>query len=150
MTIDSHRAGGKILEILLVEDNPVDVHMIRQAFLAWETETNLHVARHGEEALNFLFRRGDYAEAVRPDLVILDLNLPRKNGREVLAEIRRVPVTSAIPVIVFTTSDAESDARISFQLGASLFYRKPEDLDAFLGVMSSIQDFCLTLLDPPS
>ncbi|AFM24424.1 response regulator [Desulfomonile tiedjei] len=150
MTMDFPQADTDTLEILVVEDNPVDIHMMRQAILTWEIKINLRVARHGEEALNYLFRRGDYAEAVKPHLVILDLNLPRKNGREVLAEIRKVPATSDIPVIVLTTSDAESDARISFELGASLFYRKPEDLDAFLDVMASIQDFCRTLLNPPS
>jgi two-component system, chemotaxis family, response regulator Rcp1 len=139
------------LEILLVEDNPADVRLTEEAFREGKIHNTLVVARDGVEAMDFLYRRGKYADAVRPDLILLDLNLPRKDGREVLAEIKADPDLRRIPVVVLTTSRAEMDIVRSYNLHANCYVVKPVDLDQFIGIIQSIESFWLTavMLPPP-
>jgi two-component system, chemotaxis family, response regulator Rcp1 len=143
--------GGRPLEILLVEDNPADVRLTEEAFREGKIHNTLVVARDGVEAMDFLYRRGKYADAVRPDLILLDLNLPRKDGREVLAEIKADPDLRRIPVVVLTTSRAEMDIVRSYNLHANCYVVKPVDLDQFIGIIQSIESFWLTavMLPPP-
>jgi two-component system, chemotaxis family, response regulator Rcp1 len=143
--------NAKPLEILLVEDNPADVRLTEEAFREGKIHNTLVVARDGVEAMDFLYRRGKYADAVRPDLILLDLNLPRKDGREVLAEIKADPDLRRIPVVVLTTSRAEMDIVRSYNLHANCYVVKPVDLDQFIGIIQSIESFWLTavMLPPP-
>jgi chemotaxis family two-component system response regulator Rcp1 len=141
---------GKPIEILLVEDNPADVRLTHEALKEGKVRNNLHVARDGVDALEFLRRVGPYKDATRPDLVLLDLNLPRKDGREVLAEIKRDPELRTIPVVVLTTSSAEADILRSYNLHANCYITKPVDLDQFVQVIKSIDDFWLTVVRLPS
>jgi two-component system, chemotaxis family, response regulator Rcp1 len=143
--------SGRPLEILLVEDNPADVRLTEEAFREGKIHNTLVVARDGVEAMDFLYRRGKYADAVRPDLILLDLNLPRKDGREVLAEIKADPDLRRIPVVVLTTSRAEMDIVRSYNLHANCYVVKPVDLDQFIGIIQSIESFWLTavMLPPP-
>lgn len=141
---------GKPIEILLVEDNPADVRLTEEALREGKVRNNLHVARDGVEAIEFLRGRGKFAGAVRPDLVLLDLNLPRKDGREVLAEIKEDPELCAIPVVVLTTSSAEADILKSYKLHANCYITKPVDLEQFVVVVKSIDDFWLTVVRLPS
>jgi two-component system, chemotaxis family, response regulator Rcp1 len=143
--------SGRPLEILLVEDNPADVRLTEEAFREGKIHNTLVVARDGVEAMDFLHRRGKYADAVRPDLILLDLNLPRKDGREVLAEIKADPDLRRIPVVVLTTSRAEMDIVRSYNLHANCYVVKPVDLDQFIGIIQSIESFWLTavMLPPP-
>jgi two-component system, chemotaxis family, response regulator Rcp1 len=143
--------NAKPLEILLVEDNPADVRLTEEAFREGKIHNTLVVARDGVEAMDFLHRRGKYADAVRPDLILLDLNLPRKDGREVLAEIKADPDLRRIPVVVLTTSRAEMDIVRSYNLHANCYVVKPVDLDQFIGIIQSIESFWLTavMLPPP-
>ena len=139
----------KPLDILLVEDNPADVRLTQEAFLEGKLHNKLIVARDGVEAMDVLRRRGKYADAVRPDLILLDLNLPRKDGREVLAEIKSDPDLMRIPVVVLTTSRAEMDIVKSYNLHANCYVVKPVDLDRFIGVIKSIDNFWLTAVTLP-
>jgi CheY-like chemotaxis protein len=132
---------NKHLQILLVEDNPVDVLMTRQALQDWELKNRLHVVTNGNEALDFLYKQGDYVGSSRPDLVLLDLNIPQKSGKEVLTAIKRDPDLENITVVVATTSDSPNDRQTCHELGADLFITKPLDLDAYIGAINSIQDF---------
>jgi CheY-like chemotaxis protein len=134
---------------LLVEDNPADVRLTQEAFCEGKILNNLIVAKDGVEALEFLHRRGKYAGAARPDLILLDLNLPRKDGREVLAEIKSDPALRRIPVVVLTTSRAEMDIVKSYNLHANCYVVKPVDLDQFCGVIKSIDNFWLTAVTLP-
>jgi len=138
------------IEILLVEDNPADVRLTQEALKEGKVRNHLHVARDGIEAMEFLRRVGKYANAVRPDLILLDLNLPRKDGREVLADIKADPDLKAIPVVVLTTSSAEQDIFKSYKLHANCYITKPVDLDQFVQVVKSIDDFWLTVVRLPS
>lgn len=138
------------IEILLVEDNPADVRLTQEALKEGKVRNHLHVARDGIEAMEFLRRVGKYANAVRPDLILLDLNLPRKDGREVLADIKLDPDLKAIPVVVLTTSSAEQDIFKSYKLHANCYITKPVDLDQFVQVVKSIDDFWLTVVRLPS
>jgi chemotaxis family two-component system response regulator Rcp1 len=140
---------GKPIEILLVEDNPGDVRLTREALKDAKVPNSLHVARDGEEAMEFLCRKGNHADAPRPDLVILDLNLPRKDGREVLAEIKADEVLKRIPVVILTTSKTEADVLKSYNLHANCFVTKPLDLDRFIGVVQAIEDFWFTVVRLP-
>jgi len=133
------------IEILLVEDNPADVRLTQEALREGKVKNNLSVARDGEEALAFLRREG----APRPDLILLDLNLPRRDGREVLKEIKDDPQLRMIPVVVLTTSAAESDILKSYSLHANCYITKPVDLDQFITVVKSIDDFWLTIVRLP-
>lgn len=140
---------GKPIEILLVEDNPADVRLTEEALKEGKVRNHLHVARDGVDALEFLLRVGKYADAVRPDLILLDLNLPRKDGREVLAAIKHDPDLKLIPVVVLTTSSAEADILRSYKLHANCYITKPVDLDQFVKVVKSIDDFWLTVVRLP-
>jgi two-component system, chemotaxis family, response regulator Rcp1 len=138
------------IEILLVEDNPADVRLTKEALKEGKVRNNLHVARDGIEAIEFLRRVGKFADAVRPDLVLLDLNLPRKDGREVLADIKADPELKSIPVVVLTTSQAEQDIMKSYKLHANCYITKPVDLDQFVQVVRSIDNFWLTVVRLPT
>ena len=140
----------KPIEILLVEDNPGDVRLTREALRENKVNNNLHVAVDGAEALDFLFRRGKYVDAPHPDLVLLDLNLPKKNGREVLAEVKADPLLRRIPVVILTTSDAEQDILASYDLHANCYITKPVDLDRFIEVVKSIEGFWLCVVKLPN
>jgi CheY-like chemotaxis protein len=143
-------SSGRAVEILLVEDNPGDVRLTIEGLNEARVRNNLHVARDGVEALDFLRRRGQFAGAVRPDLILLDLNLPRMDGREVLAEVKSDPDLKTIPVVVLTTSSAEQDILRSYQLQANCYITKPVDLDQFIKVVRSIEDFWLTIVRLPN
>ena len=143
------RPTGRPIEILLVEDNPGDVRLTVEGLNEGKVHNYLHVAKDGVEALAFLRREGDYSDAVRPDLILLDLNLPRKDGREVLADIKADPDLKTIPVVVLTTSRAEQDVLHSYQLQANCYITKPVDLEQFIHVVKSIEDFWLTVVTLP-
>jgi len=140
----------KPIEILLVEDNLADVRLTQEALKEEKLHTCLSVVNDGVEALAFLRREGKYANAMRPDLILLDLNLPRKDGREVLKEIKNDPELKAIPVVVLTISEAEKDILASYNLYANCYITKPLDLNQFSTVVKSIQDFWLTIVKLPS
>jgi two-component system, chemotaxis family, response regulator Rcp1 len=139
----------KFVEILLIEDNPGDARLTQEALNDGKIKNNLHIAYDGVEATDFLFRRNEYQNAPRPDLIILDLNLPKKNGQEVLAEIKADPSLKSIPVIVLTISKAEEDIVRSYNLHANCFLIKPIDLNQFFEVVRSIEDFWLSLVKLP-
>ena len=141
---------GKPIEILLVEDSPGDVRLTQEAFRDGKLATNLHVVADGEAAIDHLRRRGAYATAVRPDLILLDLNLPKKDGREVLAEIKADDDLRRIPVVILTTSKAEQDILKVYHLHANCYITKPVDLDQFLGVVKAIEEFWLQIVKLPS
>jgi CheY-like chemotaxis protein len=143
-------SDGRPVEILLVEDNPADVRLTVEALKEGKVRNNLRVARDGVEALQYLRREGPFAGATRPDLVLLDLNLPRRDGREVLAEIKADEVLKQIPVVVLTTSSAEADILRSYSLHANCYITKPVDLDQFVQVVKSIDDFWLTIVKLPA
>ena len=137
------------IEILLVEDNPGDVRLTREALRDGKVYNRLHVVQDGVEAMKFLRRESPYEEAPRPDVILLDLNLPRKNGREVLAEVKSDPDLMRIPVVVLTTSDDERDVLHAYEYHANCYITKPVDLEQFLGVVRSIEDFWLTVVRLP-
>jgi chemotaxis family two-component system response regulator Rcp1 len=141
---------GNPIEILLVEDNPGDVRLTVEALKEAKVRNNLHVAEDGVEALALLRQEGKYTDAPRPDLILLDLNLPKKDGREVLAEIKEDPNLKRIPVVVLTVSQAEEDILKTYDLHANCYISKPVDLDRFLTVVKSIEDFWLTIVKLPS
>ena len=145
----STRAFGTPVEILLVEDNPGDVRLIQEAIKENKMLNNLSIVWDGVEAMAFLRREDGYADAVRPDLILLDLNLPRKDGREVLAEIKQDPELKRIPVVVLTTSAAEQDIVNSYNLQANCYITKPVDLDQFIVIVKTIEDFWLTIVKLP-
>lgn len=140
---------GKTIEILLVEDNPGDVELVREALGEGKIRNELHVASDGVEAMRFLHREDEFGDANCPDLILLDLNLPKKNGREVLQEIKNDPSLKFIPVVVLTSSKAEEDIVRSYNLHANCYVTKPVDLDQFLHVVKSIEDFWLTVVKLP-
>lgn len=140
----------KLIEILLVEDNPGDVRLTREALRDGKVKNNLHVAVDGVEAMAFLRREGPYSTAPRPDLILLDLNLPKKNGREVLAEIKSDPELLRTPVVVLTTSRDEQDVLKAYEYHANCYITKPVDLEQFLAVVRSIEDFWFTIVRLPS
>ena len=137
------------IEVLLVEDDPGDVLMTREAFEDNKIGNTLHVVRDGEEALDFLYQRGVYAEAPRPDLILLDLNIPKYDGREVLQMIKSDPELSLIPVVVLTTSSAEEDILRSYKLHANAYVTKPVDLDQFIAAVRQIDEFFVTVVRLP-
>ena len=140
---------GKPIEIFLVEDNPGDVRLTQEAFKEGKVRNNLSVVEDGLEALAFLRREGKYAGAPRPDLILLDLNLPRKDGRLVLADIKEDPKLRSIPVVILTTSKAEEDIVRTYNLHANCYITKPVDLDQFIRVVRCIEDFWLTIVKLP-
>jgi two-component system, chemotaxis family, response regulator Rcp1 len=137
------------IEVLLVEDSPGDVRLTVEAFKTAKVHINLRVVYDGAEAMEYLKRVGKYADALRPDLVLLDLNLPKKDGREVLGEIKGNPALLTIPVVILTTSAAEVDILRSYQLHANCYITKPVDLIGFLEVVKSIDDFWLSVVKLP-
>jgi two-component system, chemotaxis family, response regulator Rcp1 len=140
---------AKMIEILLVEDNPGDVRLTKEAMKEGKIVNRIHVACDGVEALDFLYRRGEFAEAPKPDLILLDLNLPRKDGREVLAEIKQDPRLKSIPVVILTTSEAEQDIVKTYELHANCYLTKPVDLEQFILVSKMIKDFWFSLVKLP-
>ena len=140
---------SRAVEVLLVEDNPADVRLTQEALKDGRVMVNLTVASDGVEAIDILKRAGPHTTKPRPDLILLDLNLPRKNGREVLEEIKADDDLKRIPVIVMTTSKAEQDIYKAYNLNANCYVTKPVDLDEFLNVVRSIEDFWLTIVTLP-
>jgi two-component system, chemotaxis family, response regulator Rcp1 len=138
-----------VIDILLVEDNPGDVRLTREVFKEGKVRNELHVCADGEEAMDYLRLRGKYANAVRPDLVLLDLNLPRKDGREVLSEVKDDPILRTIPIVILTTSAAEQDILHSYNQHANCYITKPVDLTQFIRVVNYIQDYWLEIVKLP-
>ena len=134
----------------MVEDSPGDVRLTQEALRDAKVRNNFHVARDGMEALEFLRREGSFADAPRPDLILLDLNMPRMDGREVLQEIKADQSLRLIPVVILTTSKAEEDVIRSYELNANCYVTKPVDLDQFMTVVRSIEDFWLTVVKLPN
>lgn len=139
----------KPIEILLVEDNPGDADLAREALEGGKIKNNLFVVTDGEAAMNFLFKTEPYAEVPRPDLILLDLNLPRKDGREVLADIKAHKDLKRIPVVILTTSKSEEDILKSYNLHANCYITKPIDLNQFIRVVRCIEDFWLSIVVLP-
>ncbi|MCB0162701.1 MAG: response regulator [Anaerolineae bacterium] len=142
--------SGRPVEILLIEDNPGDVRLTIEAFKDAKVRNNLTIATDGIEALEILKKVGKYANASKPDLILLDLNLPLKDGREVLADIKADEALKRIPVVVLTTSHADEDIFKSYDLNANCYITKPVDLDQFLKVVKSIESFWLEVVILPS
>ena len=137
------------VEILLVEDNPGDVRLTQEAFNEGKIKNNLHIVGDGIEALKFLRNEGDYANAPRPDLVLLDLNMPRMGGREVLENMKADSVLKSIPVVILTTSEAEQDILKSYDLQANCYITKPVDIVQFFEIIHYIEDFWFTVVRLP-
>jgi CheY-like chemotaxis protein len=137
---------GQAVHVLLVEDDPGDVLMTREAFEHYKLRNVLHVVTDGEQALQFLRRSGDYSGAPRPGLILLDLNLPRVDGLEVLAEIKADPVLKVIPVVILTTSQAQQDVLRSYALHANAYVSKPVDFERFMEAIRQIDNFFVTLV----
>jgi len=145
----SNQRLGKSIEILLVEDNPGDIRLTQEAFREAKVRNKLHVVGDGVEAMAFLRREGKYADAPRPDLILLDLNMPKKDGREVLAEIKTEKDLRRIPVVILTISKAEEDIIKSYDLHANCYITKPVDLEQFIKVVKAVEDFWLTIVKLP-
>ena len=143
------RSVSRPVEILLVEDNPDDVALTREALKEGKVWNTLHLAGDGVEALDFLRRKGKHPDAPEPDIILLDLNLPRKDGREVLDEIKHDDQLKHIPVVVLTTSQAEQDIIRSYRLHANCYVTKPVDLDEFIKIVHAIEDFWFTVVKLP-
>jgi chemotaxis family two-component system response regulator Rcp1 len=143
------RGQNGFIEVLLVEDNPGDVRLTKEALKEGRLLNKINVVGDGMEAMAYLRREGNYADAVVPDLILLDLNLPKKDGREVLAEIKADPKLRRIPVVVLTTSSAEEDILKTYDLHANCYVTKPVDLDQFIHVVKSIEDFWITVVKLP-
>lgn len=146
------RIEGEIqpIEILLVEDNPGDVRLTREALKGSKVYNNLQVISDGEEAIKYLKREGQYSSAPRPDLVLLDLNLPGRDGREILSEIKTSPELNTIPVVILTTSSAEQDIQKTYSLHANCYITKPLELEGFTEVVRSVEGFWLSIVKLPS
>ena len=138
--------GTEPVHVLLVEDNPADVRLTREVLAEGRIVNTLHVVGDGEQAMDFLRRKGAYASTPRPHLILLDLNLPRRDGREVLAEIKSDPDLMVIPVVVLTTSRSDRDILESYSLHANCYISKPVDLLQFMDVIRSIEDFWLSVV----
>ena len=147
--MESIGAGAAAIEVLLVEDSAGDVRLTREAFKDAKVHINLHVTSDGIEAMAFLRREGEHTNVPRPDLILLDLNLPKKDGREVLEEIKESPNLKSIPVVILTTSASEADILRSYRLHANCYITKPVDLDGFLKVVKSIDSFWLSVVKLP-
>lgn len=141
--------SGKVIDILLVEDNPGDARLTQEAFRDSKVANNLHVVSDGALAMEFLRREGAFKNAPRPDIVLLDLNLPKKDGRQVLAEMKSDPDLKSIPTVVLTTSEAEQDIIQSYKLHANCYLTKPVDLEKFLKIIRCIEDFWLSFVKLP-
>ena len=145
----SSHSNGRLVEILLVEDNPGDVRLTKEAMKEGKIRNNLSVAIDGVEAMAFLRREGKFADAPRPDVVLLDLNLPKKDGRSVLKEIKEDPNLRRIPVVILTSSKAEEDVLNSYDLHANCYVTKPGDLEQFIEVVKSVEDFWFQIVKLP-
>ena len=143
------QVSGAPIEILLVEDNPGDVRLTQEAIREAKIRNKLNVVNDGEQAVAYVRRQGDYSDQPRPDLILLDLNLPKKDGREVLQELKTDPDLHRIPVVVLTSSAAEQDILRTYDLYANAYVTKPVDLEQFMHVVSSIQDFWLNIVKLP-
>ena len=141
--------SSKAIDILLVEDNPGDADLAREALEGSKLNNKLYVVDDGEKAMAFLNRQGSYTGMPRPDLILLDLNLPKKDGRQVLAEIKTTDELKRIPVVILTTSQAEADIIRTYDLHANCYITKPIDLNQFLHVVKSIEDFWLSIVILP-
>ena len=141
--------AGEMIQILLIEDDPGDVVITREAFAENKVRNHLSVVSDGETAMSFLRRTGQFTEAPRPDLILMDLNLPRKSGHEVLAEIKADPGLGQIPVVVLTTSHAEEDVLRSYDLHANAFVTKPVDFGSFLRAVRQIDEFFISVVRLP-
>jgi two-component system, chemotaxis family, response regulator Rcp1 len=141
--------GGRLIEILMVEDSPSDADLTIEALREAKVANHLNIVEDGVQAMNFLRRRNPYSQAPRPDLILLDLNLPRKDGREVLAELKADPNLRTIPVVVLTMSRAEEDVLRAYQLQANCYITKPVDFLQFLDVVRSIESFWLAVVTLP-
>ncbi len=141
--------SGRPISILLVEDNPGDVRLTREALRESKLHNDLSVVGDGVEALAYLRREGKYANAKHPDIILLDLNLPRKDGREVLAEVKADPALMHIPIVVLTSSQAEQDIVRAYNLHANCYVTKPVDLEQFIDVVKSVQDFWFVIVKLP-
>ena len=146
-----HRVNSNCpaFQVLLVDDNPGDVRLTLEAFKDAKMHLGIHVAKDGVEAMEFLTRQGPYFESPRPDLILLDLNLPKKDGREVLAEVKAHPFLKTIPVVILTTSASDADIERSYLLHANCYVSKPVDLEGFLKVVQSIDNFWLSVVKLP-
>ena len=138
------------IEILLVEDNPGDVRLIKEVFKDAKIFNSMHVAYDGEAAMDILRKEGQYSDAANPDLILLDLNLPKKDGREVLKEIKNDENLKCIPVVILTTSNAEEDLIETYKMNANCYITKPVDLDQFINVVKSIENFWLSIVKLPT
>lgn len=145
----SSHSNGRLVEILLVEDNPGDVRLTQEAMKEGKMRNNLSVAVDGVEAMAFLRREGKYADAPRPDVVLLDLNLPKKDGRAVLKEIKEDPNLRRIPVVILTSSKADEDVLNSYDLHANCYITKPGDLEQFIEVVKSVEGFWVQIVKLP-
>ena len=145
----NHSSLVRPIEILLVEDNPGDARLTREALSEGKVHNNLHHARDGVEAIAFLRREGAFANAPTPDIILLDLNLPKKDGREVLSDLKADPRLRCIPVVVLTTSEAEQDILRSYELHANCYITKPVDLEKFIAIVRGIEDFWLAIVTLP-
>lgn len=137
------------IEILLIEDSPSDIRLTIEALKEAKVRNNLHVATDGVEAMNFLNKKDTYADRPHPDLILLDLNLPKKDGREVLAEIKKDPQLKRIPIVILTTSSSEEDILRAYDLHANCYITKPVDFDQFMKVIQTIEGFWLTIVCLP-
>jgi len=144
----AHNEGDPI-EILLAEDNPGDVRLTEKALDHGNIINNLHVVKNGVEALQFLRQDGEFSDKPRPDLVLLDLNMPKKDGREVMAEMKGDPSLRRIPVVVLTSSEAEEDVVRSYELNANAYLTKPVDFDGFVDIVKRIEDFWFSVVKMP-
>ena len=142
-------AQARTVDVLLVEDDPGDVLMTREAFEHHKIRNQLHVVNDGEQAMQFLRRTGEYASAPRPGLILLDLNLPRRDGLEVLAELKGDPELRVIPVVILTTSQADEDILRSYALHANAYVSKPVDFERFMDVIRQIDNFFVTVVELP-
>jgi CheY-like chemotaxis protein len=141
--------GADMVDVLLVEDDQGDILMTREAFEYYKIRNTLHVVTDGEQALQFLRQTGEYAEAPRPGLILLDLNLPRRDGLEVLAELKEDPELRVIPVVILTTSQADEDILRSYSLHANAYVSKPVDFERFMDVIRQIDNFFVTVVQLP-
>ena len=141
--------NAKLIDILLVEDNPADARLTREAFIDSKMVNTLHHVQNGDEAMAFLYRKPPYADAPRPDVVLLDLNMPGMDGRAVLAEMKADPHLKTIPVVVLTTSEADEDIVRSYELHANCYVTKPVDFDKFVTIVQAIDDFWVSVVRLP-
>ena len=150
LTVRMKSQKDDVIQILLVEDNPGDIRLTQEALKEGTIRNELHVVKDGVEAIEFLKRKGKYIAHPTPDIILLDLNLPRKDGREVLAEIKSDENLKLIPVIILTTSDADLDIQKSYKLHANCFITKPVDLDQFIFIIRQIETFWFTVVKLPA